>query len=143
MITLLRYNTPFFLHNILLVITFDLCGDVSLYSTLGLPMILLLRVLLNFETGTLNFPIINVDFPLHKYKLGVGIRFEELFNRETFIVTTHSYIRHPQGKFVLHVSTCKNSYYFDALTHSNILIVRDSWSEGTLSRAFDPIHSHT
>ena len=50
---LIRYKEQFLLDGILLIITFYLGNDVSLRVVFGLPMIMLLRASLNFETSTL------------------------------------------------------------------------------------------
>ena len=103
MIVLIRFRSYILLNGSPLVITFSLGEDVSLHAVLGLPIMLLCHMPLDFTTGTLHCPTINVEFILYMHQLGVSMPAGEQFDKYTFTVTptktTLCYIR------LLHTAT--------------------------------------
>ena len=75
---------------------------MSFCVILGLPMMLLLHVSLNFETSTLHCPVINESLPLHMQQLDVSIPSESQLDNDSFAMTTTFRSNIINTHFVIH-----------------------------------------
>lgn len=101
---------------------------MSLCVVIELPMMLLLSMFFNFETGTLWCLVINENFPLHTKQPGFGMPSVVQFDKDYFIVHPTVIYNILIDNIVLHhVSTCNNSSYVHVLAQSDNLVVRNSF----------------
>ena len=137
MSVIIRYKTPYFVNSQQLILSFALGDNLALRTILGTPSLIAMHGILDMVTNTLTLRKLNMILPLVMTEPCSGLVAQSDITSQSGVTTSS-----PHNSVALHtLSNSSNTKFLTHPSHSDHLVVTDSWDNNTFSRSVSCSHN--